>query len=153
MEKVVADKPRHSLEGLVGTPIPRHSVHTLKHSVPRTEQHWGPRAAPQPRARRDGPSSPTCAAWGGRGRGSWGKGGLCLPYSPVETAGGRVGGQDRCGPAAFPTTMPPALSPPSPSGHRNCGLEEGAHWKASRSQHSPPGTQASQTVPTTYPGI
>lgn len=63
--EVGADEPTDpdSLEGLVGTPLPRRSPPTfcLKEAVPRTElQRSARRAAPRPRARRAAPRPHLC---------------------------------------------------------------------------------------------
>lgn len=84
------------------------------------------RAAPRLWAREGRPLYPTCAALGGRGCGSCGKGGLCLTDSPVETAGVWGAGQERCGQAAFPTTAPPPSRYPNSPAIGALGLEEGA---------------------------
>lgn len=105
---------RGPLEGLPGTPSPlgarEHSPQAQGGSVPPPPPTWW--------LRREGARQ-------------LGEGGLCLPDSPVETAG--VGGgppSEHCGPAAFPTSRPLPLGsqcrPVSPPLPQAVGLEEGA---------------------------
>lgn len=140
------------LEGLDGTPLP---LGTQAGSQgPGALQ--APGRLPGQRAALD-PPPPTW--WPGReGARQLGEGGLCLPDSPVETAG--VGGgppSELCGPAAFPTSRPlplgsvsPGVTPPpfpKPWDWRR------GRWKASRSQPSPSGTQVYQLLPALFSGI
>lgn len=139
MEKVVADKPRHSLEGLVGTPIPRHSVHTLKHTVPRTEQHWGPRAAPQPRARRDGPSPPPARLGEGGGAAAGGRGAFVfLTHLSRQLVGG-WGGRIAVGPLLSPPLCLPHSHHPHPPAIGTVGWRRGRTGKLQGHSTLPPG--------------
>ena len=95
-----------------------------------------PRAAPRPLASRAAPLPHLRGpgSEGARQLGVWG--GLCLPDSPVETAG--VGGEGGAGaPRAgcCPSAAPPPLSAPSPPAVGTGGVGEGARWK--RQGHSP----------------
>lgn len=129
--------PRRSLQGLAGTPLPRCSPPTicLKQAVPRTERAlWAEGGSPAP-GQKGGPSPQPARPWGGRGRGSWGKGGLCLPDSPVETAGVGRGRQRAPWAGCFPHHGASPFSqhrPPFPSSPELCGWRRG-RCKASRS--------------------
>lgn len=154
-------RPRGSLEGSgwdsPPPPFPTHPTFCLKQAVPRTEPERSALSAEggsPARGQKGGPSPPPVRSWGGRGRGSWGKRGLCLPDSPVETAG--VGGRARS--AVGRLLSPPRASPCShhrppswPSGA--AGLERGDAVKLQGHSPLPPGTQASKTVPAVFPGI
>lgn len=126
-----------------GRPRGAPCVHTLgrNQAVPRTELRV-PRAAPPARGQEGGPLSPPA----GRGRGSWGRGGLCLPDSPVETAGraerrGRAWsaeGRLLPQPGGVPPSaysVPTPLLPAGPS-ERGGGDWRQGRWGASRSQPS-----------------
>lgn len=122
-----------------GTPTPwRPAPATILFKPPDAWTQLGAKGGSPARGQKGGPS-PHLRGLGTEGARQLGEGGLCLPDSPVETAGLCGGGRGRS-----PTEVLPLPSPPHPPA---VGLE------ASRSQHSPLGPQASPIVPAISPGI
>lgn len=124
------DGPDPDAAGVCGVPSPAAPLRThnlLLQAVPGAERARGAQGGSRPAARRA--ASPPPAPLG-RGRGSWRQGGLCLPDSPVETAGvwGGWAGSAVGRRLFFPTAAPPPSHHPPLSSRpwRAVGLEEGA---------------------------
>lgn len=83
------------------------------------------------------PLSPTCAARGARGRGSWGSGGafVFLTHLSRQLVLGGEGGAGAPRAGCFPCASPPPLPAPSPPAVGTRGVGEGARWK--RQGHRP----------------
>ena len=148
--------PGAASRGLVGTPHPRRSPPTFssKQAVPRTEPERSPRrAAPGPGARRAAPRPHLRGPGEGGGAAAGGRGAFVFltHLSRQLVWGGRA--RSAVGRLLSPPRASPCSHHRPPSWPAGAVGLEGARCEASRSQPSPPGTQASKTAPALFPGI